>query len=62
MTEQDRLQFRLKAEAFDRLVEKYRSLEDDDGFYSRHWLEFSELLEQEVRQIQWVLKDRSDDG
>ena len=55
MREQDRLEWKLKAEAFDRLVEKYRSLEDHDGFYSRNWLELSEQLETELKQLRWVL-------
>ena len=55
MTEQDQLEQRLKAEAFDRLMEKYRTLEDGDGFYSRHWLEFSVFLEQQAQEIQLTL-------
>ena len=55
MCEQDRLEWKLKAEAFDRLTEKYRSLEDHDGFYSRNWLELSEQLETELKQLKWVL-------
>ena len=56
MREQDRLEWKLKAEAFDRLVEKYRSLENYDGFYSRNWLELSEQLETELKQLRWVLR------
>ena len=55
MTEQDQLAQQLKAEAFDRLMEKYRSLEDGNGFYSRHWLEFSVFLEQEAQKVQLTL-------
>ena len=55
MREQDRLEWKLKAEAFDRLAEKYRSLEDHDGFYSRNWLELSEQLETELKRLKWVL-------
>jgi len=55
MMEQDQLEQKLKAEAFDRLMEKYRTLEDGDGFYSRHWLEFSVFLEQEAQKVQLTL-------
>ena len=55
MTEQDQLAQQLKAEAFDRLMEKYRSLEDGNGFYSHHWLEFSVFLEQEAQKVQLTL-------
>jgi len=55
MTEQDQLAQQLKAEAFDRLMEKYRSLEDGNGFYSQHWLEFSVFLEQEAQKVQLTL-------
>ncbi len=60
MREQDRLERKLKAEAFDRLTEKYRSLEDHDGFYSRNWLELSEQLETELNQLKWVLRTGKD--
>jgi hypothetical protein len=55
MGEQDRLERRLKAQAFDRLVQKYRTLENEDGFYSRNWVELSEQLESELRQLRRVL-------
>jgi len=49
---------RLKAEAFERIRDKYRTLENDDGFYSRNWVELSELIEGEVKRIRWILKKR----
>ncbi len=56
MREQDRLEWKLKAEAFDRLVETYQGLEDHDGFYSRNWLELSEQMETELKQLSWILR------
>ncbi len=56
MSEQEQLEMRLKAEAFDRIRDKYRSLENEDGFYSRNWLEFSELIEVEIKRMRWILK------
>lgn len=56
MKEQEQLEARLKAEAFDRVLEKYRSLEDDDGFYSKNWVVLTELIEAEIKRIRWILK------
>ena len=56
MSEQEQLEMRLKAEAFERIRDKYRTLENDDGFYSRNWVELSELIEGEVNRIRWILK------
>ena len=55
MREQDRLEWKLKAEAFDRLIAKYRSLENHDGFYSRNWLELTDHLDKELKHLQQVL-------
>lgn len=54
MSEQEELRLRLKAEAFDRLVEKYQDLKGDDGFYSKNWVELSDFMEQEIRQLIWI--------
>ncbi len=54
MSEQEQLRRRLKAEAFDRLVDKYRDLKADDGFYSKNWVELSELIEHEIQQLIWI--------
>ena len=62
MTEQDQLEQQLKAEAFDRLMEKYRTLEDSDGFYSRHWLDFSFFLEQEAEKVQLILSNQHENS
>ena len=55
MRRQAPLAWKLKAEAFERLVEKYQSLENHDGFYSRNWLELTELLEAELKELKKVL-------
>ena len=60
MHQQASLALKLKAEAFDRLVEKYRSLENHDGFYSRNWLELTELLEAELQELKWVLSSEAE--
>ncbi len=60
MHQQAPLAWKLKAEAFDRLVEKYRSLENHDGFYSRNWLELTELLEAELQELKWVLSSEAE--
>ena len=56
MREQEQLEARLKAEAFDRILERYQNLENDDGFYSKNWVELSELIEAELKRIRWILK------
>ncbi len=55
MRRQAPLAWKLKSEAFERLVKKYRSLENHDGFYSRNWLELTEFLEAELKELKWVL-------
>lgn len=55
MSEREQLTQRLKAEAFDRIVEKHGLLQDDAGFYSKNWVELSELIEAEAKQIRWIV-------
>lgn len=61
MSEQEKLLTRIKAEAFDRVAEKYSSLQDEAGFYSSNWVELSEVIEAELRRIRWIAggKERS---
>lgn len=42
---------RLKAEWFDQIVEKYQNLQADAGFYSKNWVELSELIEDRFRKL-----------
>ncbi len=51
MNEQESRILNLKAEAFDRLVEKYKSLQDEAGFYSRNWVELAELIEAALEKL-----------
>ncbi len=51
MNEQELRVLKLKAEAFDRLVEKYKSLQDEAGFYSRNWVELAELIEAALEKL-----------
>lgn len=62
MSEREQLAQRLKAEAFDRILQKYSSLEHDAGFYSKNWVELSELIEAEAKQIQWIVGKSKGDG
>lgn len=43
-----------KAQAYDRIVEKYRELRGKAEFYSTNWVELAELIEAEQRNIQRV--------
>ncbi|MBI4444460.1 MAG: hypothetical protein HY645_01020 [Acidobacteria bacterium] len=45
------MELKKKAEAFDRIVNLYRSLQDDAGFYSRNWVEMTELIEEELKKV-----------
>ena len=51
MNEQELRVLKLKAEAFDRLVERYKSLQDEAGFYSRNWVELAELIEAALEKL-----------
>ncbi len=41
---------KLKADSFDRIVEKYNNLQEDTGFYSKNWVELAEVIEDEIRK------------
>ena len=42
---------KLKSEFFDQIIEKYQNLQDDAGFYSKNWLELSEMIEDKLRKL-----------
>ncbi len=50
MDEQQLMLITLKAEAFDRVVGKYRELQQS-GFYSRNWVLLAEVIDIELREI-----------
>ena len=50
MDEQQLMLSALKAEAFDRIVDKYRELQDS-GFYSKNWVELAEVIENELKEF-----------
>ena len=41
----------LKSEFFDQIIEKYQNLQDDAGFYSKNWVELSEMIEDRLRKL-----------
>jgi len=41
---------KLKADCFDRIVEKYNNLQEDTGFYSKNWVELAEVIEDEIKK------------
>jgi len=45
---------KLKAECFDRIVEKYSHLQADAGFYSKNWVELAEVIENEIKKFDRV--------
>ncbi len=45
---------KLKAECFDRIVEKYNNLQADAGFYSKNWVELAEVIENEIKNFDRV--------
>ncbi len=42
---------RMKAQAFDRIVQAYRQLEQGSGFAMSSWVIFGETLESEIKKI-----------
>lgn len=42
---------KIKAECFDRIAEKYNSLQADAGFYSKNWVELAEVIEAETKKV-----------
>ena len=42
---------KLKSEFFDQIIEKYQNLQDDAGFYSKNWVELSEMIEDKLRKL-----------
>ncbi len=40
---------KLKADCFDRIVEKYNNLQENTGFYSKNWVELAEVIEDEIK-------------
>ncbi len=50
MDEQQLMLMTLKAEALDRIVGKYRELQQS-GFYSRNWVELAEVIDNEMKEL-----------
>ncbi len=55
MNKQEQQLFRFlrrRVDAFDQIIDKYQSLVDDAGFYSKNWVELAEIIEAELRKIE----------
>ncbi len=55
MNKQEQQLFRFlrrRVDAFDQIIDKYQSLVDDAGFYSKNWVELAEVIEAELRKIE----------
>ncbi len=50
---------RAKARALDRILAAYRSLQDEAGFYSRNWVELSEVIDRETSNLEQLLAEGS---
>ena len=50
MDEQQLMLVTLKAEAFDRIVDKYQELQQS-GFYTRNWVELAEVIDIELKEL-----------
>lgn len=56
MHEQQMMVLKMKAEGFDRILEKYQELQNSN-FYSRNWVELSEVIEVARKWIAEAEKD-----
>ncbi len=50
MDEQQLMLMTVKAEAFDRIVDKYQELQQS-GFYTRNWVELAEVIDIELKEL-----------
>ncbi len=50
MKEEELKVLKIKAECFDLIVEKFRSLQADAGFYSKNWVELAEVIEAAIER------------
>jgi len=50
MKEEELKELKIKAECFDRIVEKFKSLQADAGFYSKNWVELAEVIEAAIER------------
>ena len=54
MNEEELKTLTTKAENFDKIVQKYTTLQEDAGFYSRNWVELAELIEAAIKSLDEV--------
>ena len=51
MNEDELKILKTKAEHLDRILETYQSLQADAGFYSKNWVELSEVIEAAMTEL-----------
>ena len=51
MGEQEHDLLQPKAEAFDRIADRYNNLRNKDGFYSQNWVELADAIEAELKTL-----------
>ena len=54
MNEEELKTLTTKAEHFDKIVQKYTTLQEDAGFYSRNRVELAELIEAAIKRLDEV--------
>jgi uncharacterized protein YdcH (DUF465 family) len=54
MNEEELKILKTKAAHFDKIVEEYRTLQEDAGFYSRNWVELAEVIEAAMKNLDKV--------
>ena len=54
MNEAELKTLKTKATHFDEIVEKYRTLQEDAGFYSKNWVELAEVIEAAMKTLDEV--------
>jgi uncharacterized protein YdcH (DUF465 family) len=52
MNEEELKTLKTKAAHLDEIVEKYRSLQEDAGFYSKNWVELAEVIETAMKTLE----------
>jgi uncharacterized protein YdcH (DUF465 family) len=54
MNEAELKTLKTKATHFDKIVEKYSTLQEDGGFYSKNWVELAEVIEAAMKTLDEV--------
>ncbi|MEE8348553.1 MAG: hypothetical protein V3R94_03215 [Acidobacteriota bacterium] len=51
MNEEELKILQIKADKLEQILKKYRTLQADAGFYSKNWVELSEVIETAVQEL-----------